>query len=92
MCQIYSYLLVLSVLNHVSSCQKPTYQYQAQVRFSSIHWFLHFLQAPLLLLRPCVCGDWWRGVRIVYLLLLSNRLDVCLFGTGDLSINSFIQL
>ena len=32
------------------------------------------------------------GVRIVYLLLLSNRLDVCLFGTGDLSINSFIQL
>ena len=81
---------VLSVFIHVSSyhlSQIPVYP--AQVRFSSIHWFLHSFQAPLLLLRPvCVVT----GVRIVYLLLLSNRLDVCLFGTGDLSINSFIQL
>ena len=43
---------------------------RAQNRFSSIHWFLHFLQAPLLLLRPCV---WW----------LVARCENCVFAASQ---------
>ena len=44
--------------------------YPAQEQSSSIHLFLHFLQSPLLLLRPCV---WW----------LVARCENCVFAASQ---------